>query len=207
MKIGWFVCVLNSLPGRMRKMPWASTLNKPLTRGGSRNSGVDPALSKSKSATMWTTCYQPAWGLQGWFRLISLKLRFDFSFCFQSSCFVFLVCDFTLVCLDNDVNFFSFFFFYLSCQEMIRHKQHYTFGIVKQLIPKLWALNRCYNEVLGIISTWFWDLAAGICSHSVTRALVWSASDVWSLGRTHAWYSTSSVGLKFYAVVHQTGMS
>ena len=110
MKIGWFVCVLNSLPGRMRKMPWASTLNKPLTRGGSRNSGVDPALSKSKSATMWTTCYQPAWGLQGWFRLISLKLRFDFSFCFQSSCFVFLVCDFTLVCLDNDVNFFSFFF-------------------------------------------------------------------------------------------------
>ena len=70
----------------------------------------------------------------------------------------------------------------------------------KHLIPKTWPLIWswsplcCYNSLhsSGRLSTRCWNIAAGTCFHSATRALVRSDTDHGQLALAHNWHSNSS---------------
>ena len=55
-----------------------------------------------------------------------------------------------------------------------------------------WRVCVCASTPLGMLSTRCWNIAAGTCFHSATRALVRSVTDVGRLGLAHSRCSKSS---------------
>ena len=63
-------------------------------------------------------------------------------------------------------------------------------GINMELVPSFAAITA--STLLGRLSTRCWNIAAGICFHSATRAFVRSGTDVGRLGVAHSRCSNSS---------------